>query len=425
MAGLNSGMNACVSGLKGVAARVNCHSQNLAGAGAYASKSRQAFLSVVNTGKSLDAFIPAGITATQQHFVSTVGSPVQSSVDTHMSLDGQGFFVVNKKADDTAPGPYGFTRVGTFTEDKDHNFVNHVGEYLKVFYVDANGVPISTNTATIDALETASSASLSGNPSATTAATIKGVLASDATVGTTKSMIMNAYDSLGVAQTITLNFAKTNASPMEWTVTASSPNAATIGAPYDTGMVIRFDGATGNPQLINGAAGPAPDLAITWSTAAAASTISMSFGSIGGTDGMRSFGTAKSYDLPQPVVDGMQAGKYLRTSIDDQGYMWATFDNGDTRRYAKIPLATFPDPNKLTEQTGGSFTASGDSGNYTLNFTNEGAAGGIRAASLEESTIDTAEVFTDLIVDQQRYTADLRGISTIEEMLQALDRALA
>lgn len=424
MAGLNSGMNACVSGLKGVAARVNCHSQNLAGAGAYASKSRQAFLSVVNTGKSLDAFIPAGITASQQHFVSNVGSPVQSSVDTHMSLDGQGFFVVNKKADDTAPGAYGFTRVGTFTEDKDHNFVNHVGEYLKVFYVDANGDPISTNTATIDALETASSGSLSGNPTATTSATIKGVLASDATVGTVKPMIMNVFDSLGVSQTVTLNLTKTSATPMEWTVTASSPNAATIGAPYDTGMVIRFD-SSGNPSLINGAAGAAPNLAITWSTAAAASNISMNFGSIGGTDGMRSFGTAKSYDFPQPVVDGMKAGKYMRTSIDDQGYMWATFDNGDTRRYAKIPLATFPDPNKLTEQTGGSFTASGDSGDYTLNFTNEGTAGGIRAASLEESTIDTAEVFTDLIVDQQRYTADLRGISTIEEMLQALDRALA
>ncbi len=423
MAGLNSGMNACVSGLKGVSARVNCHSQNLAAVGAYASKSRQAFLSVVNTGKSLDAFIPAGITATQQHFISTVGSPVQSSVDTHMSLDGQGFFVINKKADDASPGQYGFTRVGTFVEDKNHNFVNHVGEYLKVFYVDADGNPTSGNTSTIDALETASSASLSGNPSATTAATIKGVLAGSVGIGATKSMIMNAYDSLGVAQTVTLNFTKTQVSPMEWTVAVSSPNATTIGAPYDTGMVIQFD-AHGNPSQINGGTA-APDLNITWSTAAAPSVISMNFGAIGGTNGMRSFGTEKSYDLPQPTVDGMQAGKYMRTSIDEQGYMWATFDNGDSRRYARIPLATFPNPNKLVEQTGGSFVSSGDSGGYSLNFTNEGTAGGIRAASLEESTIDTAEVFTDLIVDQQRYTADLRGISTIEEMLQALDRALA
>ncbi len=314
-------------------------------------------------------------------------------------------------------------RVGTFVEDKNHNFVNHVGEYLKVFYVDADGNPTSGNTSTIDALETASSASLSGNPSATTAATIKGVLAGSVGIGATKSMIMNAYDSLGVAQTVTLNFTKTQVSPMEWTVAVSSPNATTIGAPYDTGMVIQFD-AHGNPSQINGGAA-APDLNITWSTAAAPSVISMNFGTIGGTNGMRSFGTEKSYDLPQPTVDGMQAGKYMRTSIDEQGYMWATFDNGDSRRYARIPLATFPNPNKLVEQTGGSFVASGDSGGYSLNFTNEGTAGGIRAASLEESTIDTAEVFTDLIVDQQRYTADLRGISTIEEMLQALDRALA
>jgi len=423
MAGLNSGMNACVSGLKGVSARVNCHSQNLAAAGAYASKSRQAFLSVVNTGKSLDAFIPAGISATQQHFITTVGAPVQSSVDTHMSINGQGFFIVNNKVDDVNPGQTAFTRVGTFSEDKDLNFVNHIGEYLKVFYVDQNGDPISANTATIDGLQTASSAGLSGNPSATTEATIKGVLASSVPVTTAKPMIMSVYDSLGVAQTVTLNFTKTSAIPNEWTVTAATPNALTIGAPYDTGMVIRFDG-NGNPSQINGGAA-APNLAITWNSAANPSTVAMNFGTIGGTNGLRSFGDEKSYDLPQPIVDGMKAGKYQRTSIDDQGYMWATFDNGDTRRYARIPLVTFPDANKLVEKTGGSFVTSGDSGNYTLNFVNEGTAGGIRSASLEESTVDTAEVFTDLIVDQQRYTADLRGISTIEEMLQALDRALA
>ncbi len=424
MAGLNSGMNACVSGLKGVSQRVNCHSQNLAAAGAYASKSRAAFLSVVNTGTSLDAFIPAGITASQQHFVTTVGSPVQSNVDTHMSLEGQGFFVVNNKADNAPPGQTAFTRVGTFAEDKNGNFVNHVGEYLKVLYVDSNGDPIGGNTSTVDALETASSSTLSGNPTATTAATIKGILSSTAALAESKQMTMNVYDSLGVQQQVQLNYEKTQLVPAQWTVTVTSPNAATIGAPYDTGMVIEFD-SSGNIATINGAAAAAPNLGITWTGAAAASTLTMNFGSIGGTDGLRNLGNTKSYDLPQPTVDGRSAGKYQRTSIDDDGFMWATFDNGDSQRYARIALATFPDANKLVEQTGGSFLATGNSGGYTLNFASEGTAGSIRSSSLEESTIDTAEVFTDLIVDQQRYTADLRGISTIEEMLQALDRALA
>lgn len=423
MAGLNSGMNACVSGLKGVSKRVNCHSQNLAASGAYAAKSRAAFLSVVNTGKSLDAFIPAGITATNQHFITTVGSPVQSNIDTHMSLEGQGFFVVNNKAEDDAPGETSFTRVGTFEEDKDGNFRNHVGDFLKVFYVDPDGIPIAGNTATIESLQTASSRGLSGNPVATSAATIKGVLSAEAAIGTTRQIAMGLYDSLGVQHTVTLNFERTGtADPLEWTITALSDDATTIGAPYDAGMVITFD-ANGNPATINGATA-APNLEITWDNAAAASSLEMNFGTIGENNGMRCVGNDKNYDLPPPSINGRGAGKYQRTTIDDDGYMWATFDNGASERYARIPLATFPDANKLVEKTGGSFVSSGDSGAYTLNFVNEGTAGGIRSASLEESTIDTAEVFTDLIIDQQRYTADLRGIAAIEEMLKALERTI-
>ncbi|MBW8310009.1 MAG: flagellar hook-basal body complex protein [Candidatus Paracaedibacteraceae bacterium] len=423
MAGLNSGMNACVSGLKGVSQRVNCHSQNLASAGAYAAKSRAAFLSVVNTGKSLDTFVPAGIQATNQHFITTVGSPVSSDVPTHMSLDGQGFFIVNNKADDANPGQTAFTRVGTFSENDKGEFCNHVGDFLKVFYVNPDGTPIAANTTDINSLQTATSAGLSGNPVASTSARIKGVLSATALPGDTKQATMSVYDSLGIQHNINVNYTKT-ANPLEWSITITSPDAATIGAPYDTapGMLIQFD-TNGNPALINGAAGAAPALSMTWTSAAAPSTIAMDFGAIGSTAGLRSVGNNKNYDFPPPTVDGRGAGKYKQTSIDKEGYMWATFDNGYTERYARIPLATFPDANKLTEQTGGSFITSPDSGVARLSFANEGTAGGIQAASLEESTIDTASVFTDLIVDQQRYTADLRGISTIEEMLKALERA--
>jgi len=272
-------------------------------------------------------------------------------------------------------------------------------------------------------LQTASSAGLSGNPVASTTATIKGVLSATALPGDAKQITMSVYDSLGIQHNLNITYTKT-ANPNEWGLTITSPDATAIGAPYDIapGMLIQFD-ANGNPALINGAPGAAPPLTINWTSAANPSTIAMDFGAIGSTAGLRAVGDNKSYDFPPPTVDGRGAGKYKQTTIDKEGYMWATYDNGFTERYARIPLATFPDANKLTEQTGGSFITSPDSGVARLTFTNEGTAGGIQAGSLEESTIDTAEVFTDLIVDQQRYTADLRGISTIEEMLKALERA--
>lgn len=426
MSGLNSGLNACVSGLNGISARVNANSQNLASAGAYASKTRAAFLSVVNTGSSLNSFIPEGVTATNQHFVTEVGSPVQSDVGTFMSLSGQGFFVVNNNADDANPDSPAYTRVGTFSEDKNGNFANHVGQFLKVFYVSSDGTPISTNTASIDALQTASTAGLSGSPVATTQASIKGVLSAEAALTTSKQMTMGIYDTLGVQHVVTLNYEKTQLNPAQWTVTASCPDGTLTTADYGTTpMVIGFD-ANGNPASYNGVTtGAIPDLDFTWANGASPSVMTMDFGGIGQSTGLRSVGNDSNYDLPPPVIDGRGAGKYQETTIDSDGFMWATFDNGSTIRYARIPLATFPDANKLAEQTGGSFAATGDSGGYTLNFTNQGTAGGIMSGSLEESTIDTASVFTDLIVDQQRYTADLKGISTIDDMLTALEHALA
>lgn len=430
MSGLNSGMNACVSGLKGVSQRVNCHTQNLAAAGAYGSKQRAAFLSVINTGKSMETFSPGGITATNQHFITTVGSPVQSDVSTHMALAGQGFFVVNSSPSDTAPGITSYTRVGTFTEDKDGNFVNHVGDFLKVFYVDPSGNPLSSNTTDISFLQTANTKSLSGNPIASASCTMSGLLSAQALPTTppalpTKVTNMSVYDSLGVLHTLTLTFTQITTTPpnLQWGLSITTPDG-TVGAPYDTapGMTIDFD-SSGLPTLFNGSPTLPPPLDITWtSTAAAPSNIAMNLGTPGQKDGLRCVGSAT--ELTQPTVDGRGAGKYLQTSIDNDGFMTATFDNGTSQKYARIPLATFADANQLVEQTGGSFTATDASGPYTLNFPKIGQAGAINAASLEESTIDAASVFTDLIVDQQRYTANLRGISTIEEMLQALERSL-
>ncbi|WP_010298874.1 flagellar hook-basal body complex protein [Candidatus Odyssella thessalonicensis] len=424
MSGLNSGMNACVSGLKGVSQRVNCHTQNLAAAGAYGSKQRAAFLSVINTGKSMDTFTPGGIAAANQHFITTVGSPVQSDVSTHMALEGQGFFVVNSSPSDTSPGITSYTRVGTFTEDKDGNFVNHVGDFLKVFYVDPSGNPLSSNTTDIAFLQTANTKSLSGNPIASATCAMSGLLSAQAATPTTKVTNMSVYDSLGVLHTLNLTFTQISTTPtLQWGLSVTTADG-TVTAPYDTapGMTIDFDSA-GLPTLFNGAASPPPNLDITWtSTAAAPSSIAMNLGTIGQKDGLRCVGSAT--ELTQPTVDGRGAGKYLQTSIDSDGFMTATFDNGTSQKYARIPLATFANANQLVEQTGGSFTATDASGSYILNFPKLGQAGAINAASLEESTIDAASVFTDLIVDQQRYTANLRGISTIEEMLQALERSL-
>lgn len=437
MAGLGSGMNACVSGLKGISARTNANAQNLAAAGAIASKSRQAFLTVLNNSESAGSFVPGGIMATNRQFVTEVGTPVESAVGTHLALTGQGFFAVTNSSDDT--GETNFTRVGTFEEDKDGKFVNHAGQYLKVFYVNPDGTPIAANTTDIDSLEIASTNGLSGNAVASTEATIRGILSAEAAIGTTVPMTTTVYDSLGIDHPLQLTFTRRALTPAEtatnnyssaWSVTAASPDAAAggINAAYTTTapgpMDILFD-HVGTIASINGstAAGTtAPNLQITWTSGANPSDLTMDFGSIGNTNGMRSLGDT-TFATPM-IVNGNSPGEYKETTIDKDGFMWATFSNGSRQLYARIPLATFTNANQLLEQSQGVFKMTPESGTYTLTFAGTGSAGGMVAGSFEDSTIDTAGVFTDLIVDQQRYTADLQGITTIKAMVEALQRAV-
>ena len=423
---ITSSMNANVSGLRGAASKFSTHAQSLASAGAVAGKERETLLSDINNSSTVQGFTASGVTSSVQQYFTAVGAPKESKVETNMALSGQGLFVCNSSASDDNPGKFGFTRVGTFAEDKEGNFVNHSGQYLKVFYTDANGVPLSNDITTLGGLQTASTKGLDGAPQATTSVTLPITLPGTSPLNTTASTPVTIYDSLGARHVVTFTWEKTQLNPQEWTVVITTDDpTATIAAPYDTGMVVQFD-AFGNPSEINGdatAGATAPGFGITWSTPAAPSAITLDIGAVGSTAGIRAVGD--TYDPGKILADGRTSGKYMATTIDDKGNMFATYDNGTRQQYAVIPIATFSNTNQLVEATGGVYYATSDSGDFILNFANQGAAGGIVAGSYEDSTIDAAEIFTKILAVQQYYNGNLYAIKKGEEMLEKLDRALA
>ncbi len=427
---LFSSMNANVLGMRAISQKMSNNAQNLASAGAVAAKERGAFISVINGDTNINSFTPAGVQAHNFQNISSVGPTIPSDVSTHMALTGQGMFIVNNSPNDATPGKFGFTRVGTFEVDKDGNFRNHAGQYLKVFYTNAQGVIQSTNTATLTGLETASINGLSGAPQASTSLGVKMILKGDAAVNDTYATQATIFDSLGISHTLTLHWTKTAevaGTNQTWNLRISCPDAAAapggVQAPYNTapGMAIVFD-SNGHPLTFNGAATPPPNLNITWAGPAANTTLALNLGAIGESDGVVTAGT--TYDPGTQTVNGRQVGKFQSASINDKGQIFANYDNGQTEQFAVIPLATFANVNRLLEQTGGVYYTTAESGSYTLSLPNQGAAGGIASSNLEESDIDPVEIFTQMIVDQKRYTANLRGISTVEKMLDALERIL-
>lgn len=118
--------------------------------------------------------------------------------------------------------------------------------------------------------------------------------------------------------------------------------------------------------------------------------------------------------------DGAKFGSYSGVTISEDGIVTAIFDNGETTPIAQIPLATFTDANSMSALTGNVWIETTGSGQPTLRTATQAGAGEITESSLEKSTVDIAEEFTDMIVVQRAYSAAARIITTADTMLEEL-----
>ena len=100
--------------------------------------------------------------------------------------------------------------------------------------------------------------------------------------------------------------------------------------------------------------------------------------------------------------------------------MVASFSNGLTQNLARIPIATFTNPNGLQERTGNVYIQTSDSGAYNLREAGQSGAGKIATSSLEASNVDLADEFSRMIITQRAYSAGTKIISTTDQMLTEL-----
>ncbi len=148
--------------------------------------------------------------------------------------------------------------------------------------------------------------------------------------------------------------------------------------------------------------------------------VTLDFGTLGQDDGVTQFGAEFAPNFARQ--NGATYGTFTGVSISPGGEMVAQFDNGAQRTIYKLPVATFVSPNGLGGETGNVWNATQASGDPTLRAAGSGPAGQIAQFSLEASTADIGEEFTDMIVVQRAYSAATRVISTADEMLEELVR---
>lgn len=141
---------------------------------------------------------------------------------------------------------------------------------------------------------------------------------------------------------------------------------------------------------------------------------------VGQTDGLRQYDSAFNVDFVEQ--NGVAAGLLSGLSISEEGLVIANFSNGETRQIFKIPLADFANPNGLQVVAGNAYRETQASGNFNLREPGEGGAGTISAASVETANVELADELTRMIVAQRGYQASSRVISTVNDLLDELNR---
>ncbi|MDD4556688.1 MAG: flagellar hook-basal body complex protein [Alphaproteobacteria bacterium] len=212
-----------------------------------------------------------------------------------------------------------------------------------------------------------------------------------------------------------------------WTTNLSAPRTIGTEFTYDT---IAYKGdkipavtfnSDGTPKYYNVA-----DVSIEWANGAKdmtgdtnqGTTISLSLGEAGTNTGLTCL--SGTFDQNYIKQDGAKFGSYAGVSIDENGVVTAMFDNGELRPIAIIPLATFTNPNAMESLTGNVWLETEYSGEPLLKTAGQGGAGTITSNSLEQSTVDLATEFSNMIVTQRAYSAATKIITTSSDMLSEL-----
>lgn len=222
------------------------------------------------------------------------------------------------------------------------------------------------------------------------------------------------YDSLGNAHRLDVVWTKTGEAG-GWSVDIDGPTlsgapSGTLGAGFP--LAIGFDG-TGQPSSGSGEL----TIDITWDasvTTASPSQVTLDLA------GMTQLG--ETFEIAQVRGDGAGLGRLASVALDNSGFLNMTFTNGVQRPAFMVPIATFAAPNQLSPISGNSYRATVSSGAFTLSRANTGSAGSIVAGATEASTVDIAAEMTDMIVTQNAYAANVKTITTADEMLRELSR---
>ncbi|HTU71479.1 MAG TPA: flagellar hook-basal body complex protein [Candidatus Baltobacteraceae bacterium] len=118
--------------------------------------------------------------------------------------------------------------------------------------------------------------------------------------------------------------------------------------------------------------------------------------------------------------NGYSAGTLSNITVGEDGTITGSFTNGQSKTLAQLAIATFQNEDGLERLGSNQFGATAASGLAQVGTANSGRYGSIVAGDLEESNVNLANEFTNLIIAQRAFQANSRGIETADANLQTV-----
>jgi flagellar hook protein FlgE len=116
--------------------------------------------------------------------------------------------------------------------------------------------------------------------------------------------------------------------------------------------------------------------------------------------------------------DGFSSGTLVSYIISSDGTIQGTFSNGQTSALGQIAIASFQNDQGLVRNGANEFLSSLASGQANVGAPGTGGRGTVSGGALEQSNVDIATQFAQLILQERGYQANAKAVTTFDEVTQ-------
>ncbi len=238
-------------------------------------------------------------------------------------------------------------------------------------------------------------------------------LAQDGTGPDTAVTSIDVVDAQGRTHPVTMTFTRSTVDSTIWDLQAEIDPTEGNLTQSSIGQ-IRFND-NGSFNVIGGGTN---SLTFTWNGISQAQTVTVDLGSSGQFDGVAMLGNTAT--VAAVNQDGFTAGTLLNAGFNNDGQLLGYYSNGQTQVLDTLRISMFSNEGGLVRTGDTMFIESPNSDDAIATTANAAGAGLVRSGQLENSNVDIAREFVNLIEAQRGFQANSRVITTTDEILAEL-----